>query len=299
MLSESFLSRIYKRLLFSIGEAFQNATKIDVVVFDKTGTITRGEFKVTDHRTLTSSVPCLIDSPSSLFSILDAIEETSAHPISVGLRAFCTAQASTQDTAVRLLNAKELPGRGLSALVSSGASQLEVLVGNELLMLDEEAEYGIDNVDRSDITDLLQTWGSSGNSVVIVALREVTNEDSTNPYRIIAMFAIQDPPRAEGSYVIKELESQGIAVYLCTGDNRNTALAIAQSVGINEDQIFAGVLPIGKRDCIEMLQKGGATDVLVKLRARGNWWNRLTGKKIDAGRARVCFVGDGVSTSHL
>lgn len=114
--------------------------------------------------------------------------------------------------------------------------ELEVLAGNELFMLsDEQAEYGIDNVDKPDITDLLKTWGSSGNSVVIVALREVSadSEYSKNPYRIIAMFAIQDSPRTEALYVIKEFESQGIAAYLRTGDNRNTAL-LHRSISRNQ-----------------------------------------------------------------
>lgn len=280
-----------RRSVFA-GEAFQNATKIDCIVFDKTGTITRGEFRVSNHELF--DLPASLDtlaSPATLWRALNAVEEASAHPISTGVRAFCQAQISstTSSTSLHLLTSEEIPGRGLSATVIVDTAQVEFLVGNELLMSDHQATYGSDS-DLSRSKSLVERWGSSGQSLAFVAVRQLPSSG----FRIIGLFAVSDPPRKEAAYVVTELEKQGIAVYMCTGDNRATALAVARSVGIVEERVFAGVLPVGKQECIERLQRGGAADGIKAVRGRGSWWQRRKWARADRSRAKVMFVGDGV-----
>lgn len=282
---------------FGSGEAFQNATKIDCVVFDKTGTITRGEFKVANHELfdLPSSLDAL-SSPPTFWRALEAVEEASAHPISTGVRAFCQAQvaSSTSSTSLHLLTSEEISGCGLVGTVIVGTAQVELLVGNELLMSEHHAAYGSD-IDLSRATALIARWGASGQSLAIVAARQLPSPE----FRIIGLFAVSDPPRKEAAYVVAELEKQGIAVFMCTGDNRATALAVARAVGIVEERVFAGVLPVGKQECIERLQRGGAADSIEAVRRTASWWQRVRRSRVDRSRAKVLFVGDGVRPSSL
>lgn len=280
------------------GEAFQNASKIDCVVFDKTGTITQGQFSVTSHSQYLSSLPStLVDliSPSIFWKVIEVVEETSAHPISVGVQSFCRSQLSTLEpgsTTPYLLTSEEIPGQGIKALVTidSLGTQLEVLIGNALLLSSHSSIYPSPSLSSTAQEDL-HTWSSGGNSLVFLSLRLVGSADPTSQFYTVGLFALRDPPRPEAAYVIKTLvEEYRIPVYLCTGDNQVTAFAVGKEVGIEGDRIFAGVLPMGKSEVIERLQRGGARDAVEELR-KGSWWRRKSGE----GRIKVLFVGDGVS----
>ena len=159
-------------------------------------------------------------------------------------------------------------------------------------MSDNDATYTSDS-DLLRAKALIARSGASGQSLALVAARQLPSP----AFRIIALFAVSDPPRKEAAYVVAELENRGIAVYMCTGDNRATALAVARSVGIGEERVFAGVLPVGKQECIERLQRGGAADGLEEVRRRGTWWQRRRWARKDRSRAKVMFVGDGVRSS--
>ncbi|KAM0748125.1 heavy metal translocatin [Meredithblackwellia eburnea MCA 4105] len=273
------------------GEAFQNARQIDCVVFDKTGTLTKGEFSVSAHHLFLTSHPQLSASSQSFFSLVKVVEEASAHPISKGIQSFCDARSGGPGAA-RLIKATEVPGKGLTGHVLVGSQQFEVLIGNEMLLEENNVLYP----DVALVSSLLDDWGSKGNSFVLVALRAVGSSERPKEakFSLAGLFAVHDPPREEASIVISELERQGIAVYLCTGDNAVTALAVAKEAGISSERVFAGVLPVGKRDCIEKLQKGGAADTLALMRRRRGWWSRLVSRGSQS-RAKVLFVGDGIN----
>ncbi|KAL8284089.1 hypothetical protein RQP46_004838 [Phenoliferia psychrophenolica] len=268
------------------GEAFQNATQIDCVVFDKTGTLTRGEFKVSAHHFF-AAAPL---SPQSLFKAILVVEETSSHPISVGIGAFCQAQPPTDDV-VHLATAEEVPGKGLSGTIRVGADSFDILIGNERLLEERDTVYSPEARERT--SSLITSWANEGNSVVLVAVRPASTAPPS-PFVIADLFAVHDPPRDEAPVVILELERQGIAVFLCTGDNPVTALAVARQVGISEERVFAGVLPIGKRDVIEQLQRGAASDAIAAVQRRRSWWRRTFSRK-NLARAKVLFVGDGIN----
>lgn len=197
-----------------------------------------------------------------------------------------------------------MPGRGLYSTVALGTKQFEIIVGNELL-LSEKGTLHVNDEEQEFRRARIIEWAQEGKSVVLVALRPLSldaNSDATgsNPYRVFAVFAIIDPPRPEAAYIVSELESMGKAVFMCTGDNRITALAVARSVGIDAENVFAGVLPVGKRDVIEKLQRGGATDALQRVWDRkGSKWYRFWGRRKIGHRVKVMFVGDGVRRSSF
>lgn len=237
------------------------------------------------------------------WKVLETVEETSSHPISIGLQAFCRAQLASIDATTAtpyLLTSEEIPGKGIKALLAINAmsgTQLEVLVGNELLLSSHSSSHPSSSFTFvSQLSDNLESWSSTGNSLVFVALRLVTppSDDSSqtnSQFYTTATFALRDPSRPEASYVISTLvTSYRIPVYLCTGDNVRTAHAVAKEVGIPLERVFAGVLPLGKRDVIERLQKGAGRDGVEGMRKK--WWRR---KGKEGARVRVLFVGDGVS----
>lgn len=265
------------------GQSFQNATSINVVVFDKTGTITRGEFSVAHHH--------LVISPPAFYHILEIVEDTSSHPISLGLRAFCQQQSRSSTESIHLVRSEEIPGRGLAAVVAVDDQSYEVLVGNQMLLEERST------VDPSPehTAELIAEWGSEGSSVVLVALRPLASVDDANPpFELAALFAVADTPRPEAAYLVQQLESQGIATYLCTGDNEVTAYAIAGKVGISHECVKAGALPAGKAEFISALQRGGANDRLEQLRQARPWWKRIVRRRSN-GRVKVLFVGDGIN----
>lgn len=247
---------------------------------------------------------------------MEAVEQGSSHPISIGLRSFCQDQhtspliaddvASNQDlpAEICIISSSEKPGRGLQAEVLINEERINIIVGNALFMSEMEAIYGTGGEEeRVAASKLLLDWSGQGQSVVLVAISLsplASSSPAFNHYTIVALFGIEDPVRPEASYVITELERQGIAVFVCSGDNPTTTLAVARRLGMKSEQVFAGVLPGGKKEVVESLQNGAAAGRTKELRMRRSWWTRLTkrrGGKNGEGKAKVLFVGDGVRES--
>ncbi|KDE07763.1 hypothetical protein MVLG_02033 [Microbotryum lychnidis-dioicae p1A1 Lamole] len=282
---------------FGGGEAFQNATKIEAVCFDKTGTLTKGEFTVVRHRFY--AVKGLEwDRPTSM-RIVKLVEESSTHPISIGVREFCTkhlgiSEEPTAPVPVALVHSEEIAGRGLKAMVNVFTSSLEVLIGNSTLL----SEHGLD-LDH-DTTALSDGWASDGCSIVFVAVRTkpLTQELPEGSFQILAAFGVQDQPREEARLVISALEKTGIAVFLCSGDHERTVRAVARSVGIADGCVFAQVLPLEKAKVVERLQLGLARTRIEELKRarRSTGWRRLfSPSRRGTIRAKVAFVGDGIN----
>ncbi|SCV73577.1 BQ2448_7503 [Microbotryum intermedium] len=282
---------------FGGGEAFQNATKIEAVCFDKTGTLTKGEFTVARHRLY--PITGLEYDRSTSMRIVKLVEEASTHPISIGVREFCSeqlvlAEESQLAAPVSLLCSEEIAGRGLKAIVNVGSSSVEVLVGN-LVLLSEHA-LALDH----DTTAVSDAWANDGCSIIFVAVRskQPSQTGAEGNFQLLAAFGVQDQPRDEAAFVVSALEKKGIAVFLCTGDHERTARAIARSVGIADDCVFAQVLPIEKAKVVERLQSGLARTRIEELkRAQGStWWMRLTRRSgPSAVGAKIAFVGDGIN----
>ncbi|SCZ95076.1 BZ3500_MvSof-1268-A1-R1_Chr11-3g03586 [Microbotryum saponariae] len=282
---------------FGGGEAFQNATKIEAVCFDKTGTLTKGEFTVALHRFY--AVKELECDRATSMRIVKLVEEASTHPISIGVREFCTKQLGiseepTAPVSVALIHSEEIAGRGLKAMVNVCTSSLEVLIGNSTLL----SEHGLD-LDHDTIA-LSDGWANDGCSIVFVAVRtkQPTQTLPEGSFQLLAAFGVQDQPREEARLVISALEKKGIAVFLCSGDHERTVRAVARSVGIADGCVFAQVLPLEKAKVVERLQLGLARTRIEELKRarRSTGWRRLLSpSRRDTVGAKVAFVGDGIN----
>lgn len=243
------------------GEAFQEVPKLDVVCFDKTGTLTQGgELTVTDEWFSNDSnlVETEPQNKDELRQLAARLESESTHPLgkAIGKHAGDIVFES------RVEAIRNIPGRGLGAQATAGPyKDKSVLLGNERLLLENQIEIS------HEATDVLKKWKSEGKSVALLAVDK----------QLCMMLALSDNIRPEASVVIQSLQARNIECWMITGDNIQTAKAIALQVSIPEDKVIAEILPEEKADSVRYLQQ------------TGNSHKRHT------GRAVVAMVGDGIN----
>jgi len=254
------------------GEAFQEASALDVVVFDKTGTLTEGgNPSVTDHDIMASSE----EETKVIWAIAQALEESSSHPIAKAIAALCAEQ-----NRATIINStiEELPGRGLkgtfSIHTSTSDTRYEAAIGSETFI----SFLGTPIDTRRSNT--ASAWKTAGKSVALLALRPLSLSDGAEAaFKLSAQFATTDPLRHEASSVLCALRKQGLSIWMISGDNATTATAVGYQLGLPASNIIAGVLPSEKADKIRWLQSSAP---------------KRNGK---TGRAIVAMVGDGINDS--
>ncbi|KAH6647856.1 HAD-like domain-containing protein [Truncatella angustata] len=221
------------------GEAFEKASHLKCVVFDKTGTITQGgEPQVTDHEIYRD-----VQQPESfLLAAVGSLEQHSSHPIAKAMQSFCSDALATSQ-AISLRDVEEIPGKGLKGTCDG----FDMIIGNAKLM----TEFDVDMSSSSSTS--LDMWKSRGHSVALAAIR--TAGQAT--YQLAASFGISDPIRAEAAPVIAALQGQGVEVWMLSGDNLTTARAVAQRVGIPSSHVMAEVLPTDKADKVREIRAAG------------------------------------------
>lgn len=254
------------------GEAFQEASALDVIVFDKTGTLTEGgNPSVTDHVIMASSE----EEAKVIWAIAQALEESSSHPIAKAITALCAEQSRS---AITNSSIEELPGRGLKGAftihTSVNDTRYEAAIGSETFI------SSLDTPINNSWSDRASTWKTAGKGIALLALRPLSLSDQNEaPFKLAAIFATTDPLRPEAFSVVTTLHEQGLSIWMISGDNPTTATAVGAQLGIPPTNIIAGVLPAEKADMIRWLQSSAS--------------NR-NGK---AGRAIVAMVGDGINDS--
>lgn len=273
------------------GEAFQEASNIDIVVFDKTGTLTEGgNLKATDHEMLVDGTEAEI-----AWSIAKTLEENSSHPIARALLELSSSQSSYP---VQATSIKEIPGLGLRAAfnvtdpLSKEPVTYEAALGSESLIssLDPRPESL-----NYFTTNTLSLWKSQSKSVAMLALCRISSHSSPSSleWTLTALFAISDPIRTSALPTISALHARNIPVYMLTGDNPTTAAAVASSLSIQPSNVFAGVLPTEKAAKIQYLKTHGPR------RSRRSFLSRLhlsgPDYQPDSKPAVVAFVGDGIN----
>ncbi|KAK6826540.1 hypothetical protein RU639_005453 [Aspergillus parasiticus] len=262
------------------GEAFQEASQLDCIVFDKTGTITEGgEPAITDHEIANSE-----DVDNVWGAVLD-LEQNSSHPIAKAMVSFANSQ---QPPALKATTVDEIPGKGMKGSFfpqGQNGPALEVIIGNEALMKDHNVVITPTN------DEMLTTWKRQAKSVVLVGtrIRPTTGPTEHVPWKLSLMLAVADPIRPEAKDTLQALRNRGVAVWMLSGDNPTTAHAVGEMVGIPPDNIIAGVLPEQKAEKVQYLQK------TLQKSSRSSWFRR--GKKPHSGRAIVAMVGDGINDS--
>ncbi|MCU7512109.1 MAG: copper-translocating P-type ATPase [Ignavibacteria bacterium] len=217
-------------ILIKNGESLEHAHKINVIVLDKTGTITEGKPSVTDIITHEISEDELIKTASS-------VESRSEHPLAQAVVDYAKARNITLGNPESF---KNIPGHGIQAVIGGRA----VLVGNEKLMRDYSLKPGKFQEDFDRLSSL-------GKTIIFIAIDG----------GIKGLFAIEDPIKSTSKDAIRKLKSMGIKVVMLTGDNRKTAEAIARRIGV--DEFRAEILPEDKAREIAKYQKEGSITAMV------------------------------------
>jgi Cu2+-exporting ATPase len=217
-------------ILFKNAEAIEDAARIQVVVMDKTGTLTQGEPEVTELH---------VDglSEDEVLALAAAVERDSEHPLAEAI-----VRRADQAGAARLPVAEfeNVPGHGALATVNGH----RVAVGNARLLARE-------NISLNGLASESDRMEAEGRTVVVVAVDG----------RAAAVIGISDAPRPSARRAIEALQGEGIEVVMLTGDNRATAERIARELGIRD--VMAEVLPGDKASKIAQLQRAGKTVAMV------------------------------------
>lgn len=215
-------------VLFKNATALETSARIDTVVMDKTGTLTKGEPEVTQV------VPVGTDSHLDLIA---AVERESEHPLAASVVAYVVAQGIPVPSAREFRN---VPGHGATATVEGH----RVAVGNRLLM----ESLGIDLAVAGPIRDGIAEAGQTG---VFAAVDG----------QVVAVIGLADAPRETSTEAVRALHEQDVRVVMLTGDNRATAERIADHLGI--DTVIADVLPGDKAARVAELQGQGKRVAMV------------------------------------
>ena len=212
-------------ILYKTAQALEQLHRVNTVVLDKTGTITQGKPMVTD---VIPANTTKVD----LLKIAASLEAKSEHPFAKAIMAHYGRGEILQTN-----DFETLPGRGLCAMINGK----RYYAGNRRLMEEQGICVPSDTV-----------LSNSGKTPLYFAC-----EDGT----FLGTVAAADTPREDSADAVKQLNKMGLAVIMLTGDNEQTARAIAQNAGITE--VIAQVLPQDKAQYIQMLRQSGKRVLMV------------------------------------
>ncbi len=209
-------------ILIRSGEAIQTMKDVKVIAFDKTGTITEGTPKVTDVLASDSS------SSEEVLLYAASLESVSEHPLaSAIIQKAEDAGVSRKD----VQDFESITGKGVKGHIGDH----EIIVGNRKIL-------SMFNIDYQEFAGRMDELELAARTVVLVVMDG----------NVIGILAIADTLKEDSAHAIKAIENMGIKTAMITGDNRRTAEAVAEMVGISH--VISDVLPGGKVDEIKKLQ---------------------------------------------
>jgi Cu+-exporting ATPase len=212
-------------ILVRSAEALEVLHRADVLVIDKTGTLTEGK------PTLTQVEPIGDRNPAELLKLAAAVERASEHPLAAAI----VRAAEQQDRALPDASAfRATAGKGVEGEVEGH----RVVLGTEAFL--REHQVSLEGHETR-----MQTLAHQVRSVLLMAVDG----------RLVALLAVADPIRPTTAEALRELRAEGLRVVMATGDGRAAAAAVAGVLGISE--VHAGVLPSDKRAIIQELQRQG------------------------------------------
>ncbi|TQQ78998.1 heavy metal translocating P-type ATPase [Halonotius roseus] len=283
-------------VLFKGGDILERARDVDTVVFDKTGTLTEGEMELTDVVAFDSEGNAVADGgePAADGGQLAERDKRSEDEV---LRLAATAESGSEHPLARAIvdGAKErgidvgepdefenVPGQGIRATVEgreprSGSERasgergdpraVEVLVGNRKLLQDN-------GIDTDPAAETMEELEREGKTAMLVAVDGA----------LAGIVADADTIKPSAKDAVAALQERGVDVMMITGDNEHTARAVAEQVGIDPDNVRAGVLPEDKSDAVEAIQSEGRKAMMV-----GDGVN-------DAPALAVAYVGTAIGS---
>lgn len=220
-------------ILIKDAESLEIAHKVNAIILDKTGTITTGKPTVSNIKWKNE------EGKSKFAPILLAIESRSEHPLADAV----TNKLSKEGFQAEVVSDfQSLTGRGVEAQNQSGE---KFYIGNSKLM--ESASISVD----SELNDLSNRWSNEAKTVIFFA-------DNKS---VLAVIAIADEIKPSSKSAIKKLKNKNIEVYMLTGDNPQTAAAVARQVGLTDFK--AEVMPSDKSDFVKELQAKGKIVAMV------------------------------------
>ncbi len=205
-------------ILIRKGEAIQTMKEVKTIVFDKTGTITKGEPTVAEVHS---------KNKKHLFEIAGSLEKLSEHPVA---KAIVKKSGLKKYKSVK--NFKNIRGKGVEGIIG----RKKIVIGNETLIKERK-------ISLKGFESYVKKFEEKGCTTMIVS------EDK----KIIGVIGVADTIKEDSALAINELNKQGYKTMMITGDNERTAQAIAKQVGIKE--VIAKVLPEDKKGKVEELQE--------------------------------------------
>ncbi len=212
-------------VLIRDAEALERMEKIDVLVVDKTGTLTEGRPKVTAIKLMSGT------DEAGLLTLAASLERASEHPLAAAI------VKTAEERGLQLKSADDFDapsGKGVTGTIDG----LRILLGNKRLL----KEAGIDTAEVEAAASSLRDEGATA---ILVAVDG----------KAIGVIAVADPVKASTPKAVRALQADGIRVVMLTGDNRATAEAVARRLGI--DEVKAEVLPAEKGDVVAALRRAG------------------------------------------
>lgn len=214
-----------KGILFKTAEALEIAGRTEIVVLDKTGTVTRGEMSVTDILAVDGA------DESYLVSIAASIEKRSEHPLGAAIVKYAEEKGAELTS---VTDFKAIIGKGVEAKID-GKDALGGNLGFIKSYCRVESKY----------KSAAETLADSGKTPMFFAFDG----------KLVGIIAVADSVKEDSAAAIRELQNMGLEVVMLTGDNERTAVAIGNEVGV--DRVISEVLPDGKAAVIEQLKKQG------------------------------------------
>ncbi len=211
-------------ILFKTAVALEETGKTQIVALDKTGTITRGEPRVTD-------VLPAEGTGSDLLRLAVSLEALSEHPLAKAVVLSAKEKGIDADAVTDFM---ALPGNGLTASL-----QGETLLGGSMKFISEQVSVPAEMMDKA------RALASEGKTPLLFA----------RGGRVAGIIAVADTIKEDSAHAVQELKNMGIRVVMLTGDNERTAQAVGAQAGV--DEVIAGVLPDGKESIIRQLKEHG------------------------------------------
>lgn len=212
-------------ILFKTAASLELCGKCNIVVLDKTGTVTVGKPAVTDI------IPVGSTTKQELLEIAYSIENGSAHPLAIAVNEYAKEQ---EITLLEATDFSETAGFGVSATVN----------GTPCFTCSVTAA-GDKGIDTNSIIEITDKLSNSGKTPLLFV------KDNT----LIGVIAVMDKIKSEAKDAVSTLKKMGVRVIMLTGDNQKTANAVAREVGI--DEVKAGVKPDGKAAVVSELKQQG------------------------------------------
>ena len=212
-------------ILFKTAVSLEETGKTEIVALDKTGTITKGEPRVTDV------LPADGMTELALLSLAAALEQRSEHPLA---RAIMLRAEEDKLTVSEVSDFRALPGNGLTASLDG-----DELLGGSLSFISTKTDV------PQSLREKAEALAEEGKTPLLFA----------RGGKLAGVIAVADVIKEDSPAAIAALRNMGIHVVMLTGDNEKTARAIGRQAGV--DEVIAGVLPDGKENVIRKLQKQG------------------------------------------